>query len=265
MTDSLNDVPTDTTDLLVTVEQGVMHLCFHRPQQKNAINVAMYRAMVHALQQAAERPDIKLVAFSGSGGNFTSGNDLADFATQPPTDSNHPVVQFLQTMATFEKPVVAAVEGVAVGIGTTLLLHCDYVVATEDARLQLPFANLGLCPEFAASYLLPKVVGYAKASEWLLFGEFFTGQDAASAGLVNRAVATGEFRPWFDQICQRLCEQPPHALKNTKRLLKSSDKTGMLQAMEDELVTFQRSLGSSEFAEAVSAFFEKRKPNFDKL
>lgn len=250
-------------DLLVSVEKGVMHLRFNRPQQKNAINVAMYQSMVEALKQAAGLSEVKIVAFSGMEGNFTSGNDLADFATQPPTDDNHPVVQFLQTMAVFEKPVVAAVEGVAVGIGTTLLLHCDYVVVTKEARLQVPFANLGLCPEFAASYLLPKMVGYAKASEWLMLGEVFSGQEAANAGLVNVAVSSDGLNVQFEKVCQRLCEQPPQAIKNTKRLLKSSDKAEMLRIMEEELVTFKRSLKSSEFSEAVSAFFEKRKPNFD--
>ncbi|WP_019602742.1 enoyl-CoA hydratase [Teredinibacter turnerae] len=246
------------------------HVCevvINRPAKKNAINLAMYEALLETLKQAEADNDIRVLLLCGAEGNFTAGNDLADlasFAADPGSilSPNNPVVRFMRALDRFPKPVVAAVEGVAVGIGVTLLLHCDLVYAANSARLSMPFIDLGLCPEYASSVLIPRLAGYPKAAEWMMLGDAFGGAEAQSAGLVNRvcndALATAR------QQCERLAQKPPAALRATKRLLRQSH--GELDGpMQRELTEFGAALKGPEFGEALKAFFEKRPPDFSEF
>lgn len=244
--------------------EGVLHLTINRPQQKNALSKAMYQSLADQLSLAAQDKTIRAVLIAGTEGCFTSGNDLQDFQdTTAPLDDADPVLQFMYALAECPKPVVAAVEGVAIGIGTTLLLHCDLVYAAASARFCLPFVNLGLCPEYASTLLLPRLAGHARASEWLMLGEVFSSADAAQAGLINAvvddplAIAT--------EKAERLAKQAPEALKNTKALLKAPVLSRSKQIIAEEFALFSEGLMGPEFKEAVAAFFEKRPADFSKL
>src|SRR5690606_8035770 len=170
----MTSITSDCPQLEVELHERVLTLRFNRPERKNALSLAMYAAAADALRQADTSGDVRVIVITGVGECFTSGNDLVDFMNEPEIHENHPVVRFMRALQYASKPVIAAVRGPAVGIGTTLLLHCDLVYAADSARLQLPFVNLGLCPEYGASYLLPAILGHSKASELLLLGEPFT-------------------------------------------------------------------------------------------
>ena len=180
--------------LLTQDAEGVRTLTFNRPEKKNAFTHAMYEATVAGLERAAMDPAVRVVVLTGAGGAFTAGNDIGDFLEQPPAGENSPVFRFLRALVNYEKPVVAAVDGAAVGIGTTMLLHCDYVVATDRARFVMPFINLGVCPEGASSLLLPRIAGMALASELLMFGDPFDAATAQRAGLVSRVVPEAQLK-----------------------------------------------------------------------
>lgn len=241
--------------------EGVMEISLCRPDRKNALNQAMYRELADVIGQAVADADTRVLLLSGSDGCFTSGNDLVDFANAPELISGvnpgaNPIVRFMTALAHCPKPVVVAVEGVAVGIGTTLLLHADLVYAAPDASFRLPFANLGLCPEYASSWLLPRLVGHAKAAEWLLLGEFFTAEDARAAGLINGIVD----KPVVvaRNQAQKLASQPPVAVTTAKALMKQGSATEIESAMQRELREFARALQGDEFKAAVQAFFNKQ-------
>lgn len=243
---------------------AVAEIAFDRPEKRNAITVAMYADLADALAAAEADAGVRAVLFHGHGGVFTAGNDLADFMTHPPDGAELPVVRFLRGLAGARKPLVAAVEGPAVGIGTTLLLHCDIVLAAGTARFALPFVNLGLVPEAASSLLLPRLAGYQRAAELFFLGESFDADTAQRIGLVGRVLPAAELLESARALADRLAAKPPQALMATKALLKSGSAT-VAERMDEEVAVFARQLQSAELKEAVAAFFEKRAPDFSRV
>ncbi len=199
---------------------------------------------------------------TGDGGCFTAGNDLEDFLRRPPQGEDSPVVQFMQALRSTGKPVMAAVQGIAIGIGTTLLMHCELAYADDSAKFAMPFTQLGLCPEFASSLLLPRIAGYQRAAEKLLFGESFDAQEALRIGLVNRVLPAAELMPFVQARAQKLAALPAESLRVTKQLMKGEAQQAIDIAMRAELAQFMRLLDSPDAKEAFSAFLEKRKPRF---
>ena len=205
--------------IVVSVENRILTLRLDRLEKKNALTRGMYLGMIEALKQADADAKVRAVLITGSEACFTAGNDLVDFANAKPGETS-PAILYLQTLAAAQKPVIAAVGGVAVGIGTTMLLHCDLVYAASDARFQLPFVNLGLCPEAGSSMLLPALMGHRRAAELLYFGEPFTANTAQEVGIVNTVVASNELLNTATEKARLLAEKPPAALRITKALLK---------------------------------------------
>ncbi len=258
---------TASSDILVHIEAGVLTLTFNREAKKNAITAAMYQALADALNEAVSNPAVRVAVIQGSDATFTAGNDLQDFLdnTRPigrdGTDDPAPVEQFLHALRDFPKPLIAAVAGPAVGIGTTLLLHCDLVYAADNAAFSLPFVNLGLCPEAGASLLLPQMVGYLRAAEKLLLGEAFYADEALDMGLLNRIVPPGEVRAYAQAQAAKLAAKPLASVLATKALLKRP-QTALAGVMADELRMFGDLLQGPASKEAVQAVLDKRRPNF---
>ncbi|MEM6440872.1 MAG: enoyl-CoA hydratase-related protein [Pseudomonadota bacterium] len=240
-------------------EGRVLRLAFNRPERRNALTQAMYAAACDALDRAAEDPAIRAVILHGEGEAFTAGNDLTDFAR--PADGEEPPVQrFLRTILSFEKPVIAAVNGVAVGIGVTMLLHCDLVFASETAAFRAPFAHVGVVPEAGSSLLLPQAVGMAMANDMLLGGRMLRADEALTAGLVSRVYPPEALLPEALETASDIAAQGPDAIRLSKRLIRSG-REAIAAQMKAEGVHFAAQLASAEFAEATAAFMEKRKPN----
>jgi len=252
------------SDILTHIDAGVMTITFNRLDKKNSITSAMYAAMADALAQAATDPAVRVVVFQGHESIFSAGNDIGDFLNQPPTTQESPVFRFLRGIATFEKPLLAAVAGPAVGIGTTMLFHCDLVYAGDNAAFSMPFVNLGLCPEAASSLLAPRMFGYHRAAEALLMGEPFFAEAAQEVGLVNRVVPPTEVNGYAQAQALKLAGKPLSSLIETKRLMKG-DTQAVLQKMDEEGQSFGRMLREPAAKEAFGAFMEKRKPDFSKL
>jgi enoyl-CoA hydratase/carnithine racemase len=261
MTES-NESTADTGHVSYTVSDYVGVIRFCRPKKKNAFTNAMYRQLSTAMTEAESDQSVRAILFVGAGGAFTAGNDLRDFMESPPTDRESPVFAVIQRLIYADKPLIAAVEGAAVGIGTTMLLHCDYVVVAEDAVLQMPFVPLGLTPEAGSSLLLPNLIGLQRASEMLLLGDSFSAQDAHRLGLANRLVETGGAEDAGFAAALAFAARPPEALRAAKRLIREPIRAAMQQTLLDESTTFVQRLASPEAAEAFSAFFERRKPVF---
>ena len=237
--------------------QHVWHLSLHRPSRKNALNMAMYADLTAVLQAFAHEPVARVLVLTGSEGCFTSGNDLADFAASGGAiDANSSLVQFMVALRDCPKPVVVAVEGVAIGIGATLLLHADAVFAAPDAIFAMPFAKLGLCPEYASSLLVPYLAGYLKACEWLMLGEPFSSEEALAGHLIN--AINPEPLAAAMAHAQKLAAMPPQAIATTKRLLRASHKELVQRTMQVEAQAFSAALAGPEFAAAVAAFFAKK-------
>ncbi len=249
----------------IRIHEGICHVEMARPEKKNALTAAMYATMADALAAAEKDPAVRVILISGSGGSFTAGNDLADFLATPPMDDSAPVFRFIKGFSELEKPFVAAVEGVAVGVGTTLLLHCDLAYAASDTRFALPFANLGLTPEAASSLLLPLRTGHARAAELLMLGEVFSAQTALDLGLVNTLLPEGQVLDHAFERCRKLVAQPAASVRLTKQLLKRSQQALIAETMHAEAEVFRERLISPEAKEAFAAFFEKRKPDFSKF
>lgn len=242
-------------------EQGILEISMCRPARKNALNLAMYEEMARLLTETAEDASVRVVIITGSDHCFTSGNDLQDFINGAQLNfSDSPLGRFLWALTTYPKPVIAAVEGVAIGIGTTMLLHCDLVYASADSEFKLPFAQLGLCPEYASSFLLPRLVGYVKACEWLMLGQSFTAEEAFQSGLLNQI--TPQPLAAANEQAARMVKMPPAALRRTKAMIKAPLMPRVQKVMMAEAEAFVEALQGPEFAEAASAFFEKREPNF---
>ncbi len=253
------------SDILIHHDAGVSTITLNRAAKKNSITAAMYQSMADALAAAKDDAAIRVVVFQGHETVFSAGNDIADFLNNPPSTQNSPVFQFLHGIATFPKPVIAAVCGPAVGIGTTMLLHCDLVYAGDNAAFSMPFVNLGLCPEAASSLLVPQMMGYHRAAEALLLGEPFMAEAALEVGLVNRVLPPLEANNYAQSTARKLSLKPISALVETKRLLKKNNSANVLQVMAEEGASFGRMLQEPAAREAFGAFMEKRKPDFSKL
>jgi enoyl-CoA hydratase/carnithine racemase len=249
------------SDILTAQADGVLTITFNRPDKKNALTSAMYATLADALEAADTDPAVRVILFTGNGGAFTSGNDLQDFLNNPPQGDNTPVFRFLRAISAASKPLVAAVSGVAVGVGTTMLLHCDLVYAGESAKLSLPFVNLALVPEAASSLLLPAMVGHHRAAELFMLGEAFTPATAKDYGIVNAIYPDDKLLAEATAVAAKLATKPPTAMRLTKQLLKRT-KGDVAGQMAQEGEHFRSQLKSSEAREAMTAFFEKRPPKF---
>jgi enoyl-CoA hydratase/carnithine racemase len=251
------------------VDDGVALIEIARPEKKNALTGEMYVAMAQALQAAQAEPTVRAVLIAGQPGIFTSGNDIEDFMSRPPgmgSDSEgSPVFRFLHALAVFEKPVVAAVTGAAIGVGTTMLLHCDFVYVSDEARLAMPFVQLGLVPEYASSLLVPQLMGYRRAAERLLLGDPFTGEQAVECGIANVVLPTAEVLPHARRVAARFRHLPPGAVREAKRLMRGHQREQVLAAIRAEGEVFTRRLRSPEAQEAFQAFLQKRKPDFSRF
>lgn len=252
-------------DILTDVTDGVMTITFNRPDKKNSITAAMYATMADALAQAKDQDTVRAVVFQGNEMIFSAGNDIADFLDRPPTTAQSPVYRFLFGIAAFPKPVIAAVCGPAVGVGTTMLMHCDLVYAGDNAAFSMPFVNLGLCPEAASSLLVPQMLGYHRAAEALLLGEPFMAEAALEVGLVNRIVPPTEASNLAQAQARKLAAKPISALVETKRLMKKGQAQLVAQQMTEEGASFSRMLGEPAAREAFTAFMEKRRPDFSRV
>ena len=236
-------------------QDGVLRLVIDRPAKKNALDLAMYRDLTSALADAVERDDLRVVVLTGAGGCFTAGNDLADFAD--PSADLSAVLAFLEALRTFPKPLVAAVDGLAIGIGTTALLHADLVFASDRARFKLPFVDLGLVPEAGSSFVLPRLMGHAKAARWLLLGELFGAGDAEAMGIVGQVVTADDLDAAAMKAASVLAAKPPHALAKTKALMRRWDEDTLHEAMTEEAAVFQACLVGDEARAAFAAFFRR--------
>jgi enoyl-CoA hydratase/carnithine racemase len=250
------------SEIVVTHDQGLCTVTINRPDKKNALTAAMYEQMTKALRTADEDTATRVVMITGTGNAFTSGNDLLDFMNNPPTGEDSSVIQFLLALTEMKKPLVAAVNGTAVGIGVTMLLHCDVVYCASEAKFTAPFAALGLCPEGGSSMLLPQMAGHAKACEVLMFGEPFDAAFAVDIGLCTRAMPATELLAYATSRCRVLCDRPPSSLRSTKRLLREHARENIRQVILAEATLFAQHLGGDEAREAFGAFFERRKPDF---
>lgn len=242
----------------IVTHGAVRAITIDRPAKKNALTDAMYAALAESLMQAGEDTAIRALVIGGTGGTFTAGNDLADFLEHPPTDEHSNVFRFLRTLIDCPKPIVAAVDGPAVGIGTTMLLHCDIVIATPRARFALPFTRLALVPEAASSFLLPLVAGYQRAAEWLLLGESFGADEAHRAGLVNRLVAPEDLERTALDTATALAALPPQAVQLTKRLLRDPLHDATMATLRREAAVFVDRLRSEEARAAFAAFLARK-------
>jgi enoyl-CoA hydratase/carnithine racemase len=249
-------IKTETRERITTIELA-------RPEKKNALTSAMYAAMTDALAAAESGPDVRAILIHGTRDCFTAGNDLKDFLGNPASASQ--ALDFVSALSKVGKPVVAAVGGPAVGIGTTLLLHCDLVVAAPGARFQLPFVPLGLVPEAASSLLLPRVAGYQRAAAWLLLGKPFTAAEALAAGIVTEIVPEETLLERARAAAAALAALPPESVRLTKQLMKRPVAAQVAEQMAEEARVFAERLQSAEAKEAMAAFIEKRKPDFSQF
>ena len=259
------------SDILIHTEAGVTTLTLNRPDKKNSITGAMYLTLADALQAADADAAVRVVVLQGDTAIFSAGNDVGDFlataagGAAPQGEGTSPAFAFLHAIAGFSKPLIAAVCGPAVGIGTTMLLHCDLVYAGDNAAFSMPFVNLGLCPEAGSSLLVPQMLGHHRAAEALLLGDPFMAEAALEVGLVNRIVPPMEANAIAQTQARRLAAKPLAALIETKRLLKKSNQALVLERIEEEARSFRRMMRAPAAREAFAAFMEKRKPDFSGL
>ena len=251
-------IRTATLNKVLTIEIA-------RPEKKNALTQAMYTAMAEALEAANTDAGVRAVLITGQPGIFTSGNDIDDFMQRPPQGEETPVARFMRALLDCDKPVVAAVTGAAVGIGTTLLLHCDLVYVSDEARLAMPFVSLGLVPEYASSLVLPALIGHVQAAEKLMLGEPFSGSDAVDCGIANAVLPAAEVVNHARRMAERFNALAPGAVADTKRLMRAPLRARIREVMAAEGALFGQRLRSPEATEAFQAFFQKRKPDFSKF
>lgn len=254
-----------TEHVKVEIAAGVMTLTLQRPEKKSALTGAMYNAMSQGLKQAETDPAVRVVLFQGDGDSFTAGNDLADFASQARGESevDSPAHRFIETISKVGKPLVAAVQGNAVGVGTTMLLHCDLVYLAENARLITPFVNLALVPEAASSWLLPLRIGHARAYAMFALGEPMDAQGALASGLANAVVPQADLRQRAHDVAIALTRRPAGSLGMTKKLMREQQR--IAAQIAEEGVLFKERLATPEAREAFAAFAERRQPDFTKL
>lgn len=251
-------------DVEVTREGAIERIAFNRPQRRNAITAEMYTALADAIERAERDDAVRVMLVHGSDEAFTAGNDIEDFVKRPPTGESTPVFRFLGVMSAAAKPIVASVNGAAVGIGTTLLLHCDLVYAGDNARFQLPFVSLGVVPEFASSYLLPAIAGYTRAAELLLLGLPFDARKALEIGIVTRVSPAADTLRLATEAAQRLAALPAKSVRLTKQLMKAAHAPAVKEQLVVEGRHFRAMLSEPAAREALAAFLEKRQPDFSK-
>jgi len=246
-------------------EQAILILRLNRPEKKNAITADMYTTLASMLEDASRDSGLRAIVLTGVGDAFTSGNDLQDFLANPPESDDAPVLRFLRALVATEKPLLAAVNGAAIGIGTTLLLHCDLVYAAPNAKFQLPFVRLGLVPEAASTLLLPQLMGHRRAAAMLLLSETLNADQAVDAGLINAIVpADALFKTTMDKA-MALTALPPAALRLTKNLMRTQHSEAILDTMAREAKHFAKQLKSAEAKEALQAFLEHRPADFSRF
>ena len=252
----------DSNHITAVTDGFVRTVTFNRPEKKNALTQAMYLRLTDELSAAADDPGVRVVVFTGTGDTYTSGNDVSDFLRVKELRGRLPAFDFIEALPRFPKPLLAAVNGLAVGVGTTMLLHCDMVFASPSAVFSVPFARLGLCPEAGSSALLPRLAGMQRASELLLLGEPFDAERAREIGLVNEIVPGSELSAKVAERAAAVAKLPPASVRATKELIRASVGAGLAEVMDRESRVFQERLASPEAAEAATAFLEKRKPDF---
>ena len=248
--------------ILTHLEAGVLTITLNRLDKKNAFTEAMYTAAAETVEAASRAADVRVLLIQGHETVFSAGNDIADFIDHPPSGTDAPVYRFLLALIDCPKPVIASVCGPAVGIGTTMLLHCDLVYAGDNAAFALPFVNLGLCPEAGASLLLPQLMGQHRAAEALLLGEPFMAEAALEVGLVNRIVPPTEANALAQNQARKLALKPADALRTTKRLLRQVHADALRAQLAVEAQEFVRLVNAPAAREAFAAFVEKRRPDF---
>lgn len=249
-------------EIQVSTAEGVMEIRIQRPDRKNALTHAMYTAITAAMREAEADPAVRVMLIAGTRDCFTAGNDMGDFLNNPPLGDDSPVMKLLALLPVLEKPLIAAVNGPAVGVGTTLLFHCDLVYVAESAKLQMPFVNLGLCPEAGSSMLLPLMVGHRRAAELLMLGDTFGADRALEFGIANAIYADEDYLAMAREKALQLAAQPAAAVRLTKRLMKRPWREQLQAHMAEEGAAFGERLTSPEAREAMQAFMEKRKPDF---
>lgn len=239
------------------LDGGVYSISMNRPEKKNAINIEMYIQLKDAIKYADESDDIKVLVLSGEGGCFTSGNDLSDFLSFPEKIEENPAMQFIDAIANAKKPIVAVVSGLAIGIGVTMLLHCDIVISSKNAVFQMPFVNLGLCPEAGSTFLLPNIVGYQKAAKLMLTGDVFSAEEAYEMGIVSYLVEDEGLTNFSQEVAKKIAQKPKIAIMTTKRLLKAGFKDRLLTFAELESQEFLTLLKSKEVVGNIKAFLNR--------
>jgi len=252
------------SDIVTERTGGILRVELNRPGKKNAMTAAMYTSLADSFRAAAADEAVRVVLWHGAGDAFCAGNDIGDFLHNPPRPGEMPQASLMDALIGFEKPIVAAVQGAAIGGGTTMLTHCDFVYAGESAKFQLPFINLALVPEFGSSFSLPACAGHLRAAELILLGEAFTATRAAELGLVTRVVPDRHELATATETAQKLAAKPSGALRASKRLMKRASIDQLRAAMKVENQEYVERLRSAEAKEAFSAFLEKRPPNFTK-
>ena len=252
------------SDIVTEQSDGILRVELNRPDKKNALTAAMYTRLADIFNEAAKDEETRVVLWCGAGNVFSAGNDMVDFLNNPPGAGNFPQGLLMDALIGFEKPIVAAVQGAAIGGGTTMLTHCDFIYAVESAKFQLPFINLALVPEFGSSFSIPARVGYLQAAELYLLGETFTAARATELGLVTRVVPDADLLTTATATAQKLAAKPSGALLASKRLLKQASIGQLKEAIKNESQEFMERVSSPDAKEALTAFLEKRPPNFTK-
>lgn len=247
-----------------SLDNRILTIVFDRADKKNAITSQMYVDANQALKDSAENNTVRAVVFKGAQGDFTAGNDMKAFLEMK-GEAEPPVLTFLLTLANYPKPVIAAVNGLAIGIGTTMLAHCDYVVAADNARFKLPFVDLGICPEGGSSLLFPRLMGHSLASELLLLGDVFASDKAHAVGLLNAVVSADVVEEEALSVAKRFAQKPPAAVRNAKRMLKSDSLNALNALVKKEIQQLVAMIDGEECQEALAAFSEKRKPDFSQF
>lgn len=250
------------SDIITEQSRSILRVQFNRPEKKNAMTSAMYITLADLFNAAAKDDQVHVVLWHSAGDSFSAGNDVEDFMKNPPGPGESPQARLIDALINFEKPIVTAVHGAAIGGGTTILTHCDFVYAGESAKFQLPFINLALVPEFASTYAIPARVGYLRAAELIQLGRPFDAQRAAELGLVTQVVPDQQLLATATETAQKLAEKPAAALQACKRLMKAPFREQLEQAAKRENEEFSVRVRSADAKEAFTAFLEKRPPHF---
>lgn len=253
-----------TDEVVLTSRDGVLEIRLNRPEKKNALTRSMYETVSAELEEADADPSTRVALLTGTGDTFTSGNDIKDFQARGEANAPRGGSRFLPVISSFQKPLIAAVNGAAIGVGTTMLLHCDLIVAAKSARFVMPFTNLALVPEAASTLLVPRLLGHQRASALLLLGEPLDAATALEWGFVNRVVDDAALMQTAREMAGRLAALPPEAVRLTKRLMKHGEPS-VAGRIAEEIGIFSERLGSAEAQEAFAAFMEKRKPDFSRF